>query len=140
MKVCIECEKSVEGTKAVKIREDNVIKAIRAIKRRLGAAKENELYVCEEHLKQHIERRKSFQKSLILFGIAAVLVFVLGLLSMIISGNFSLIGFFAAIIIAVFLILFAVVFKYTPDLESATPVFIPAAEKKAEKPVKRKKR
>jgi len=148
MKLCIECEKNVEGMKAVKIREDNVISAIRKIKRALGASKENELYVCEEHLKKHIERRKSFQKSLILFGIAAVLVFVLGLISMILSGSFNIVGFIAAVIISIFLILFAIVFKYTPDVASTTPVFIPVTGEKpkesakpakpAEKPAKRK--
>ena len=134
MKICIECEKNVEGMKAVKIKEDNVIAAIRKIKRVLGAAKENDLYVCEEHLKKHLERRKSFQKSLILFGIAAVLIFVLGIISMVISGNFNIVGFIAAVVISIFLILFAILFKYTPDVESASLTFIPVAGKEPEKP------
>jgi len=145
MKVCIECEKNVEGMKAVRIKEDNIIIAIRKIKRALGAAKENELYVCEEHLKKHIERRQSFQKALILFGVAAVLIFVLGLISMFFSGNFNIVGFIAAVIISIFLILFAIVFKYTPDVESANLTFIPVTGEKpaeksapAEKPAKRK--
>lgn len=140
MKVCIECEKNVEGIKAVKIKEDNVILAIRSIKRALKASKENELYVCEEHLKKHIERRKSFQKSLVLFGVAAVLVFVLGLISMVLSGNFSILGFLAAIVIAAFLILFAVIFKYTPDVESSSLYLIPVAEEKPAKGKVKKKR
>jgi len=139
MKICIECEKNVEGMKAVKIKEDNVIAAIRKIKRAIRAAKENDLYVCEEHVKQHIERRKSFQKALILFGIAAVLIFILGLISMILSGNFNVIGFIAAVVISIFLILFAILFKYTPDVESASPTFIPVAGKEPAKPAEKKK-
>jgi uncharacterized membrane protein len=141
MKACIYCQKSVEGKRAVKVREDAIIKTLRNLKRSLNMAKENELYVCEEDFKKHQERRKSFQTSLIIFSIAAVLVLLLAIVSMVISGNINLLGLVSAIIIGLFLVIFAVVFRYAPEVESqemvlvgVSPAAAPIAKPKEEQP------
>ena len=41
MKVCISCEMDVTGKKAYPIKEDRIIKAVRAVKKAFGIAKMN---------------------------------------------------------------------------------------------------
>ncbi|MFH1221980.1 MAG: hypothetical protein V1492_02755 [Candidatus Micrarchaeota archaeon] len=133
-KLCIICEKPVEGKRAVKVREDNILKLIRDFKRVTNTARNNELYVCEEDLPKHTERRKNFQKAIMLFGVGAVLVFLLAIISMVIAGSFNAIGLLSALVICALLIMFAVILKYTPDVEaqSAAPIGAArAAEAKA---------
>ena len=138
-KLCILCEKPVEGKRAVKVREDNILKLIRDFKRATNTAKNNELYVCEEDIKKHTERRKNFQKAVLLFGVGAVLVFILALISMVIAGSFNIISFVSALLICGLLIIFAVILRYTPDVESQQLVLVGVATAKPAKPVKTKR-
>ena len=62
MKVCISCQKDMEGKRAVPVKEDRIIRVIRTIKKTLGIAQMNELFVCEIDLEEHVQRRKSFEK------------------------------------------------------------------------------
>jgi hypothetical protein len=130
MKVCVDCQKGVAGRKAVKVREDKTIRALRKIKRTLRIAKGNELYVCEDCLDKHLERRKSFEKTMLIFSAVAALIIVLLLVTILFSGRFEIWTVLSAIFIGVFLFLFSVIFKYVPAVESVTLQQIPGKRKK----------
>jgi hypothetical protein len=123
MKVCITCQKSVEGKKAVRIREDRIIRTIRSIKQALHIAQMNELYVCEGDIKAQLERRRAFEKNLLLASILAGIVFLLIVASLLLSGNFDPVVLLYAVVIAAFVISLPL-FGYAPALEStvAAPV------------------
>ena len=146
MKVCIDCQKEVSGKRAVRVKEDRVIRLLRWIKRVLKVSKENELYVCEEDLSKHIERRKSFEKAMLFLTVLVGIIVFLLLITIIISGRIEVWTVLSAIMIGVLLFLFSLLFKYVPALEGAEPVAIPAekkpeeAPKKAKKPRQKKKR
>lgn len=118
MKVCIVCQKEVDGKKAVKVREDRIIKAIRRLKSIFRIAAGNDLYVCEEDLQKHLERRKSFEKSMLFFGILSVFVVMLLLFLVVMSGRFNLLVILSSFAIGAFILLFALVFKYAPGVEN----------------------
>lgn len=124
MRVCIICHKEVGGKKAVKVREDNVIRGIRRIKKVLRIAKNNELYVCEDCLEEHTSRRRSFEKSMLFFGIIAALVILVfgGLL--LISGRFDIGSFVSLLILGALLLSFSIIFKFVPAIESTKPVLV----------------
>ncbi len=124
MKVCIICHKDVSGKKAIRVKEDNVIKSIRSIKRVLNIAKNNELYVCEEDMGEHSKRRKSFEKSMLFFGVIAGLVVIVfgGLL--LLSGNFDLGSLVSLLLLGALLLLFSVIFKFVPAVESTKPTVV----------------
>jgi hypothetical protein len=71
-RVCWICEKEVpEGTP---IKNDVVIRFIREMKRKMGILKGNELVVCHTHLAAYAEKRKRFERNLVLYATAAVLI------------------------------------------------------------------
>lgn len=116
MKVCVVCESALDGKKAYPVKEDNIIRAFRAIKKTLNIAKMNELYVCEEDLKKHQQRRKSFENGLLLSSVLAGLLFIVVLGLSLFSGRFDLWSIFSAIIISIFIIALPL-FKYVPAVE-----------------------
>ncbi len=115
MKVCIVCEAPVEGKKAYPVKEDNVIRAVRSVKKALNVAKMSQLYVCEEDIKKHRERRKSFENGMLLSSILAGLLFVVVIGLSLFSGRFDLWSIFSAIVISLF-ILCLPLFKYVPAI------------------------
>ncbi len=129
MKVCIACQTTVEGKKAIPIKEDRIIRVIRAIKRTFGIAQMNELYVCEEHLKEHKKRRSSFEKSMLFASVLAGIVVIMVLGALLLSGRLEPWPIFSAFVIGVF-VLALPLFKYAPALESSTPKMVYATEAK----------
>jgi len=138
MKICVDCQKEVGGTKAIKIREDRVIRGIRAVKRALKISKENELYVCEKCLEVHKERRKSFEKTMTFFAVLAGLVVILLLITIGLSGRIEVWTILSAVMIGVLLLFFSLVFRYVPATVSTEPVMIPAEKMQMKKPVRKK--
>lgn len=126
MKVCISCQQDVEGKKAVRVREDRIIRAIRAVKKALKIAQMNELYVCENDIKAHLERRRSFEKTLLLASILAGGIFILLIASMVLSGRFDAWALLSALVIAGF-VLSLPIFRYAPALEESPLVAAAAA-------------
>jgi hypothetical protein len=118
MKVCITCQQSVEGKRAVRVREDRVIRAIRAIKKALRIAQMNELYVCEADIRKHLEHRRAFEKMLLFASILAGLIVVLLIGLLLISGRFDLWAMFSSLIIAGFVLVLPL-FRYAPALEES---------------------
>ena len=118
MKVCVSCQKDVEGKSASRIREDRIIRGIRKVKRILGVAQNNELFVCSDCLSTHMERRKSFEKSMLFASVFAGLILIVLIAAFLLSGRLDLWAFISAFIVAGF-ILTLPIFKYTPAVEGA---------------------
>lgn len=116
MKVCIACQKDVEGKKATPIKEDRIIRSIRAIKSFLHMAKNNELYVCEDDLNAQLERRRSFEGTMLLAAILAGIIILLLLFTFVFSGRFDFFAFFSGIVLSLF-VLALPLFKYAPAIE-----------------------
>ncbi|MEW5996651.1 MAG: hypothetical protein AB1657_03585 [Candidatus Micrarchaeota archaeon] len=71
-RVCWICEREVE--EGTPLKTDVVIRFIREMKRKLGILKGNELVVCPEHLAKYAEKRKKFERNLVLYATGAVLI------------------------------------------------------------------
>lgn len=148
MRICIYTQKSVDGQLAVPVRDDRIIKTIRAVKKFFGIAQMNELYVSAPHLEEHKKRRRSFEKSLLFASVFAGLIIVVVLFSLIFSGRFDLWAIASAFIIAGF-VLALPLFKYSPAIAGTDPAVVgrsaPAqqsvpAQKAVKKPAKTKKK
>jgi hypothetical protein len=117
MKICIVCQKDMEGKPTVPVRDDAIIRSIRKVKQSLNMAQNNELCVCEDDVPAHEKRRKEFERSLVLFGVLAAMVVILLVATLLLSGRFDIVAFLSAVLIGVFILLFAIVFKYAPALD-----------------------
>ena len=117
MRVCISCQKDVSGKSAYPIKEDRIIRVIRAAKKALGIAQMNELYVCQDCLAKHGERRKSFEKSMLFASVFAGLVLVVLLAAIVLSARFDAWAVVSAFIVAGFILVLPV-FKYAPAVEA----------------------
>ncbi len=117
MRICIVCQKDMEGKPVVPIKEDAIIRTIRKVKQSLNMAQNNELCVCEADVPAHEKRRKEFERSLVLFGVLAAVVVVLLVATLLMSGRFDIFAFLSAIVIGLCILLFAILFKYAPALE-----------------------
>lgn len=126
MKVCVSCEKDVAGRKAVPIREDRIIRAIRAIKKTLNIAQMNELYVCADCMEEHKKKRKSFEKTMLFASILAALLALMVLLSPLLSGDLEPWGLFSGLVLALFVLTLPIYFKYAPAMESSAMAEIPS--------------
>ena len=125
MKVCVSCQKNVEGMEAVAVQEDRVIRTIRAVKQKLNIAQMNELYVCKTDLEEHMKRRKSFEKSMLFASVLAGLLFIVIVVALLLSGRFEIFPIFSSIIIAAFVLVLPL-FKYTPALDGTETKLIVA--------------
>lgn len=119
--VCIVCKKELDkknlkDAKAVK--EDKVIKTIRALKKALKIATNAQLYVCKEHVAEQQKRRKEFEKSIVITGLLAALVFIgLAAVPILAKGQLNIGSIFAGLLIAVLLVLLGGFLKYTPQIK-----------------------
>ena len=123
MKVCIYTQESVEGKKAIPVKEDRIIQVIRDIKKTFGIAQMNELYVSEDHVKEHVKRRKSFERSMLFVSVFAGLIVILALFSMVYSQRIDAWAIMSAFMIAAFLLVLPL-FKYSPALQWEEPKVI----------------
>jgi hypothetical protein len=117
MKICIVCQKDMEGKPTAAVKDDAIIRAIRRVKQSLNMAQNNELCVCEADVPAHEKRRREFERSLVLFGVLAAVVVILLVATLVMSGRFDIVAFLSALLIGLFILLFAIVFKYAPALE-----------------------
>jgi len=137
MKICIVCQKDVEGKPAVPVKEDMIIKGIRTVKQFLHIAANNELYVCEDDIPAQQQRRRGFERDLIFFGVLAAVAVVLFVATSLMFGRFDIMAFIYALVIGFFIIMFAVVFRYAPATEK-TPGTISERPKPAQLPAELK--
>ena len=115
-KVCIICHEVVTSGTAAKVVDDSVIKAIRGIKRLFGISQNNELYVCTRDMEKYREKRKKFEKEFMLMGAVALVIILLLSGVPLLSGRFQISLFISSLFIAILLFLFAVLFKYVPQI------------------------
>ena len=152
MKVCVSCQADVGSNRAVPVKWDRLLKGILALKQALRIAQNNELFVCEQCMQKHLERRRSFEKSMLFASVFAGLLLIVIIMAPLLSGSFEPFAVVSGLVVAAF-ILALPLFKYAPALDgvsaSAAPqAFTPppaapaaeAAEAKEAKPRKGKKK
>lgn len=120
-KVCIFCEKEPNNICTYPVRDDFIIKTIRTIKQKLGIAKNNELCVCENCLPIYTEKKKKFERNVLLHVAVGVIVFVLLNSLQFMNGRFSVEIFLSSL-------LFAVLIGGLPILNYRTPLIGEAIE------------
>jgi hypothetical protein len=119
MKVCVSCQKDVENRRAARVREDRIIKGIRSLKSAFRIAQNNELYVCEDCLPKHMERRKSFEKTMLFASVFAGLMMLVIIVAPLLSGRFDPWAVVSGVVVAIF-ILALPIFKYAPAVEGSS--------------------
>ncbi|HIH18349.1 TPA: hypothetical protein HA225_00040 [Candidatus Micrarchaeota archaeon] len=137
-KVCIVCEKETVGRR---VEDDMVIRTIRRIKQSVGAAKNNELVVCESCLEAHKKKREKFEKNLVMHVVvAAIVLIIFFFVSVFSASGISIMGIILGLILAALIVGFAV-FSHWPKIEEEQkrPLQESAVRKKAPAGKKRKK-
>ncbi|MFN7991850.1 MAG: hypothetical protein U0R44_06885 [Candidatus Micrarchaeia archaeon] len=119
MKVCISCQKDVEGKPAAPVREDRIIRGIRKVKTVFGVAQNNQLFVCQACLPKHIERRKGFEKGMLFASVFSGLILVILIVAIILSGRFEPWAVVSAFIICGFILLMPIFFQYAPSVDDS---------------------
>lgn len=115
-RVCWICEKEVKDGTPLKV--DVVIRFIREMKRKLGVLKGNELVVCAEHLPKYVEKRKKFERNLVLYATGAVLIAVgLPLIPLLAGGGFSPATVCFSVLLAAMVLALSIL-NYVPALEA----------------------
>ncbi len=112
--VCIMCHQTVGN--GLSVQDTQVIRAIRGIKGRLGAATGNVLVVCPACLPVHAKKRKIFEGKVIQHVIIGALVLLVLAGLPLLAGQFSILGFLFGIAIAVLVVGLCLV-DYIPPLE-----------------------
>ena len=87
-KACIICSKTVP--KGLAAEDDLVIRTIRAIKQKLGIAKNNELVVCPDCVETYRKKRGDYEKRLVQHVVIASVVLLVFVLLPIFTTGFSL--------------------------------------------------
>ncbi|MGC8923590.1 MAG: hypothetical protein ACP5H8_02555 [Candidatus Micrarchaeia archaeon] len=105
--VCIMCTQRTHGQR---VEEDYVISAIRWVKKRLNAEKGNTLVVCDKCMDSYKKRRGEFERSLLMYGGAGIVIMIILILL-----NLSLSSFLAGILLLIFMLILAHI-KYVPRL------------------------
>ena len=121
-KICIICHQVVSQGKAARVKDDAVIQGIRGLKRLLRIAQNNELYVCEKDLPVHAEKRKKFEKELLIIGGVAIAVLFLLIGLPLLSGRFDISLFVSSIFISFLIVLFGILFKYAPAVGAVADI------------------
>ena len=139
--ICIICHAEVMKTNAMlKIKEDSVINTIRKIKKTLGIAQNNTLYVCEKDGETYQKKRKQFENDLIVYGGVAVVLFIFLTGLPLLSGRFDVRLFASSLFLSGLIVVFIVLFRYVPDVEkNARVIPSPKAEMPEKKITKRKR-
>ncbi|MFH1095393.1 MAG: hypothetical protein V1728_04205 [Candidatus Micrarchaeota archaeon] len=112
--VCIMCHQTVGN--GLSVQDTQVIRTIRGIKERLGAATGNVLVVCPACLPVHAKKRKIFEGKVIQHVIIGALVLLVLAGLPLLAGQFSILGFLFGIAIAVLVVGLCLV-DYIPPLE-----------------------
>lgn len=108
---CIVCEADNEGFPVI---EDSIIRAIRAVKQKLGVAKGNKLVVCNACVEQYKKKRADFEQALVRYGlIGAFLLVLLVIVPPLLGGTFNLASIAMGILLALLIFAFSI-FRYYP--------------------------
>ncbi len=117
-KACIICAKEVQAGKPVS--DDAVIKAIRAVKQRLGIAKNNVLVVCPQCEDGYRKRRGEYEKKLVQYVVISAVVLLIFILLPIFTTGFSLWSLVIGLVFAAGVMMLSV-FSHCPKAEGLSP-------------------
>lgn len=121
-KICMICGKELKEGKAAKVKDDAVIKTIRDLKRRLGIAQNNELYVCEKDLVTHEKKRKKFERDMVIVSTVALLIVLILIGLPLLMGRFDIGTTISAIFIGLIIVFILALFEYTPAVSKLEDV------------------
>lgn len=113
-KACIICAKTV--TQGRRVEDDMVISSIRAVKQKLGIAKNNELVVCHDCFDAYRKRRGEYEKRLVQHIIIASVILLIFVLLPLFTTGFSLWSVVLGIIFAAGVMLLSV-FAHCPKAD-----------------------
>jgi fatty acid desaturase len=113
-KKCIICQQDIAGGRAAPVKNDLIIETIRKLKKMLGVAQGNELYVCENDFKSHAEKRKKFERNVVIFSTVALLIVLIMIGLPLLAGHFDVVTFLSSIAIGAIIVLLVILFEYTP--------------------------
>ncbi|MDO8553642.1 MAG: hypothetical protein Q7S22_02450 [Candidatus Micrarchaeota archaeon] len=122
MKKCIVCQKDIVSGKAAKVREDRIIRGLRKIKQMFNIARNFELYVCEEDFQKNTDKRKQYEKNVIVYTILAVCLFLVLVGLPLLGGKFNILLLLSCALLSILVVLFALLFKYVPATETQLEV------------------
>ncbi len=112
--VCVVDGKEVK--KGYRIKEDFVIRTIRSIKKSLGIAKNNKLFVCEEHKELLIKKRKNYERIAIIISVSLAALFIFAVFLPLIEGRLTVFSFISFLLITV--LMFGMLFlSHVPRIE-----------------------
>ena len=110
-RVCVICEKEV--VHGYPVDDDWVITTIRAVKRRLGIARNNELVVGHECEEAYQKRRSSYEKNMVMHVIIAAVVLIVFIILPIFTTGFSIGAVLVGILLAAMIMIFTA-FSHCP--------------------------
>ena len=113
-KACIICAKTVAQGRPVE--DDAVISGIRAVKQKLGIAKNNELVVCPGCIEAYKKRRGEYEKRLVQHVVIAAIVFLVFAFLPLFTTGFSLWSLLLGVIFAAGVLLLSV-FSHCPKMK-----------------------
>ncbi len=137
MKKCIVCQKDIVSGKAAKVREDRIIRGLRKIKQTLNIARNFDLYVCEDDFQKNTDRRKQYEKNVIIYTIIAVVIFIVLIVLPLLSGRFNFLLLLSSALLSIVVVLFALLFKYVPATETQLEVISSVEAIKISAPVQK---
>ena len=107
--VCIVCKGEKKGDR---VEDDIYIETMRKIKNRLNIATNNTLVVCNDCMQKAEEKRRRFERTLMVWGILATLIFVMFVLM-----SPTLLSIFLSLVAIAFFMLVAFLTSYFPKVE-----------------------
>jgi len=129
-KVCIICGNEIKKDAAYRVKEDVVIAWLRRIKRRLGVAKNNELFVCKSDYEKYKEKRQQFERNFTFASALSAVIILLIIIVPILFGSLpSISGIFFGIVVGMFLLLMSLI-SYLPAVEEEIEVLEEKTKKK----------
>jgi predicted RND superfamily exporter protein len=108
---CIVCKKDRKG---LEVYDDLMIRSIRRVKTALNMVQNNKLVVCTGCMGEHLKRRKTFEKWLVIYGAVGLSVMLIVLLMSPDKLKALLLGLF----LLALMVLLSVVTYYHPSLKN----------------------
>jgi len=107
--VCIVCKGEKKGDR---VEDDIYIETMRKIKNRLNIATNNTLVVCNDCTQKAEEKRRRFERTLMIWGILSALILVMFILM-----SPTLLSIFLSLVAIAFFMLVAFLTSYFPKVE-----------------------
>ncbi|MEK6978973.1 MAG: hypothetical protein AABW86_02025 [Candidatus Micrarchaeota archaeon] len=113
---CAICN-GTNGVKGIRVKNDFVVGAARRIKKLLNKPLNNNVFLCGEHMKDQMEKRKKFEKAAMIAGIVTMFVVLVLVALPVFLGRFDFRNIIVSIIFIAIIVLFTLIFRYAPSIE-----------------------